>query len=32
MSEFIQYSISTPEGLVICLDTQKPDSDAGEFA
>jgi Icc protein len=31
MSEFIQYSISTPEGLVICLDTQKPGSDAGEF-
>ncbi|MGC1495052.1 MAG: phosphodiesterase [Sulfitobacter sp.] len=31
MTDFIQYSISTPNGLVVCLDTQKSGSDAGEF-
>jgi len=31
MSEFIQYSIPTSDGLFLCLDTQKTGSDAGEF-
>ena len=31
MPDFIQYSVSTPEGLIACLDTQKTGSDAGEF-
>ena len=31
MEDFIQYSQSTPEGLLIGLDTQKTGSDAGEF-
>jgi 3',5'-cyclic AMP phosphodiesterase CpdA len=31
MDDFIQYSVPTPEGLILCLDTQKSGSDAGEF-
>ncbi len=31
MSDFVQYTISTSEGLLICLDTQKSGSDAAEF-
>lgn len=31
MGNFIQYSISTPGELIICLDTQKNGSDAGEL-
>jgi len=31
MGGFVQYSVQTPEGLIICLDTQKTGSDAGEF-
>lgn len=31
MEGFIQYTIETPEGLIVCLDTQKIGSDAGEF-
>lgn len=31
MENFIQYSVSTKIGLIICLDTQKTGSDAGEF-
>ncbi len=31
MADFIQYSIQTPNGLIVCLDTQKKGSDAGEF-
>ncbi|MEO9900939.1 metallophosphoesterase [Nisaea sp.] len=31
MAEFIQFSIPTPDGLMVCLDTQKAGSDAGEF-
>ncbi|MEM7059452.1 MAG: phosphodiesterase [Pseudomonadota bacterium] len=31
MSEFVQYSVLTSEGLVVCLDSQKHGSDAGEF-
>lgn len=31
MGDFIQYSVPTPEGLILCLDTQKTGSDAGEF-
>ncbi len=31
MATFVQYSVQTPEGLIICLDTQKTGSDAGEF-
>lgn len=31
MAEFVQYAVETPEGLIICLDTQKAGSDAGEF-
>lgn len=31
MEDFIQFSVSTPGGWVLCLDTQKHGSDAGEF-
>ena len=31
MTDFIQYAVPTPDGLVVCLDTQKSGSDAGEF-
>ncbi|MGI9370135.1 MAG: phosphodiesterase, partial [Ruegeria sp.] len=31
MTDFIQYSVSTSDGLIVCLDTQKSGSDAGEF-
>ncbi|WP_235008407.1 phosphodiesterase [Candidatus Halocynthiibacter alkanivorans] len=31
MAEFIQYTITTAEGLLICLDTQKTGADGGEF-
>ncbi|MCP5081424.1 MAG: phosphodiesterase [Alphaproteobacteria bacterium] len=31
MAKFVQYTVQTPEGLIICLDTQKTGSDAGEF-
>ncbi|WP_310621248.1 phosphodiesterase [Flexibacterium corallicola] len=31
MADFVQYSISTSDGLIVCLDTQKNLSDAGEF-
>jgi 3',5'-cyclic AMP phosphodiesterase CpdA len=31
MEDFIQYSIASAEGLILCLDTQKAGSDAGEF-
>jgi 3',5'-cyclic AMP phosphodiesterase CpdA len=31
MDEFIQYSVQTTHGLILCLDTQKTGSDAGEF-
>ncbi len=31
MADFIQYSVETPNGLILCLDTQKPGSDAGTF-
>lgn len=31
MDGFIQYSMQTPEGLLICLDTQKVGSHAGEL-
>jgi 3',5'-cyclic AMP phosphodiesterase CpdA len=31
MEEFIQYQVRTPEAHVICLDTHKIGSDAGEF-
>ena len=31
METFIQYEVMTPEALVICLDTHKTGSDAGEF-
>ncbi len=30
MEQFIQYAVTTPAGTVICLDTLKPGSDAGE--
>jgi len=31
MDDFVQYSIETPEGLIVCLDTHQPGSSAGEF-
>ena len=31
MDEFVQYAVSTPAGLILCLDTQKLGSDAGAF-
>ncbi|SNR32947.1 phosphodiesterase [Puniceibacterium sediminis] len=31
MDEFIQFSVSTSSGLIVCLDTQKSGSDAGEL-
>ncbi|MCF2870747.1 metallophosphoesterase [Octadecabacter sp. G9-8] len=31
MQDFIQYTIRTPQGLIVCLDTHKTGSDAGEF-
>ncbi|MEP5760686.1 MAG: phosphodiesterase [Litoreibacter sp.] len=31
MDDFIQYQVPTPDGLILCLDTQKAGSDAGEF-
>lgn len=31
MENFVQYTVSTDEGVIICLDTQKIGSDVGEF-
>lgn len=31
MDDFVQYTLSTPSGLIVCLDTQKTGSDAGEL-
>jgi len=31
MSDFIQYSLPTPAGLLVCLDTHRIGSDGGEF-
>lgn len=31
MDKFIQFTLSTPDGLFVCLDTQKNGSDAGEL-
>lgn len=31
MDEFVQYSVTTPEGLILCMDTHKLGSDAGEL-
>lgn len=31
MEAFIQYQVTTPEALIVCLDTHKIGSDAGEF-
>lgn len=31
MDGFVQYSVPVPDGLVVCLDTHKVGSDAGEF-
>lgn len=31
MKEFIQFSVSTPSGFIVCLDTLKVGSDAGEL-
>lgn len=31
MPDFIQYAATTPNAQILCLDTQKTDSDAGEF-
>ena len=31
MDEFVQYAVSTPAGLIVCLDTQKQGTDAGAF-
>ena len=31
MDQFIQYSVPTPSGLIICLDTQKTGADSGEL-
>ena len=30
MADFIQYKVATPDGLIVCLDTHKAGSDAGE--
>ena len=31
MPDFVQYAATTPNGEILCLDTQKTGSDAGEF-
>ena len=31
MPDFIQYTLDTPDGVIICLDTHKVGSDAGQF-
>ncbi|MEJ6707314.1 MAG: phosphodiesterase [Amylibacter sp.] len=31
MPDFVQYSVTTPNAQILCLDTQKTGSDAGEF-
>ncbi len=31
MADFIQYSVQTPEGIIVCLDTLKPGSGSGEL-
>jgi len=31
MPEFVQYTIETSQGLIVCLDTQIPGADAGEL-
>lgn len=31
MPDFVQYSLDTPDGIIICLDTHKIGSDAGQF-
>ncbi|AHC99696.1 phosphodiesterase [Leisingera methylohalidivorans] len=31
MADFIQYQVATPDGILLCLDTHKAGSDAGEF-
>lgn len=31
MSSFVQYTVQTPDGLLVCLDTLKAGSDAGAF-
>lgn len=31
MADFIQYQVTTPDAVMICLDTHKEGSDAGEF-
>lgn len=31
MDAFVQYFLSTPDGIIVCLDTQKSGSDAGEL-
>ena len=31
MEDFVQYALSTAEGLILCLDSQNAGSDAGEF-
>lgn len=30
MPDFVQYEVETPQGLIVCLDTQKTGADAGE--
>ncbi|WP_120499096.1 phosphodiesterase [Roseovarius sp. EL26] len=30
MADFIQYRVTTPDGLIVCMDTHKAGSDAGE--
>lgn len=31
MNDFVQYTVPTDNGLIVCLDTQRTASDAGEF-
>lgn len=31
MDGFVQFKVDTPDGVIVCLDTQKAHSDAGEF-
>ena len=31
MADFVQYAVQTAQGMIICLDTQKPGSDGGEL-
>lgn len=31
MADFVQYKVATPDGLIVCLDTLKAGSDAGEL-